>query len=58
MYYPACDSPCGFIEADMGLVGLLWCRLHVPNPITEQITVPYTCPVLGEDRTTDVLPRI
>ena len=26
MYYPACDSPRGFIEADMGLVGLLWCR--------------------------------
>ena len=56
MYYPACDSPRGFIEANMGLVGLLWCRLHVPNPITEQKTVPYTCPVSGEDRATEVLP--
>ena len=29
MYYPACDSSRGFIEVDMGLVGLLWCRTHV-----------------------------
>ena len=33
IYYPACDSPRGFIEANMGLVGMLWGR-------TNQITSP------------------
>ena len=30
--HPACDSPRGFIEANMGLVGMLWGRT---NQITE-----------------------
>ena len=51
MYYPACDSPRGFIEADMGLVGVDYMYLI-------QKTMPYTCSVSGEDRTTDVVPRM
>ena len=56
MYYSACDSPRGFIEADMGLVGLLWgrttCTCTKPN---NQKTTPYFCHVSSEDRGSDVV---
>ena len=62
MYYPACDSPRGFIEADMGLVGFLWGRITcVPDLITTKVQchIPgFPCPVSSEDRGTDVLPRM
>ena len=32
MYYPACDSPRSFIEADMGLVGMLLDRTMCTSP--------------------------
>ena len=54
MYYPACDSPWGFIEADMGWVGLLWGRTTcVPDLITTKVQchIPgFPCPVSSEDR--------
>ena len=60
MSYPACNSPWGFIEADMGLAGFLWGRTTcVPALINTKVQchIPgFPCPVLSEDRGTDVLP--